>query len=178
MARDDTRDRRVPRRPVLRRGLNGSRALVVRTDGGSRRLSPALPVRTGIQAFLVFFEYDDVSDDVTYSTEPLIAVLREGDDISDVLGLSHYNGHTGSTDTTMLPLQGPDAPYSVWPDIDVVHVVSSGGISNAGDDTGLDPVARGIFVDLAGAEIFAQRHNDPTVVVRTVPVGVLLQPSV
>lgn len=138
------------------------------------RLAPSPGPKAGTLILLVYFTYDDIPDNYEGCSEPFIAAVRTEQEAESLLSSAMLNGHTGTVDWETHYLQGPDAPYASWPDVDVVHVVSEGGIGNSEGNTGHDPVGLGVFIDLPGAEAFARRHNNPAVVVRTVPVGVLL----
>ena len=137
-------------------------------------MNPSAGPAVGVQARLVYFEYTDSGVDYSGCSEPLIAVLRDSDDATKMLATTFYAGHTGMTDWEVHHLHGVNQPYLQWPDVEEVHLVSSGGIGNAFGNTDLDPTGLAVFADLASAEAFATKHARPSVVVRTVPVGRLL----
>lgn len=72
-----------------------------------------------------------------------------------------------------LPLRGVPDGGAIWPAIHSVHVVSAGGVDNAGVEHNRAPIALAVFTDLPSAEAFAasERATDPTVVVRSVALG-------
>ena len=98
--------------------------------------------------------------------------LRRADGIS----ISELRERGHRLDWNAFAVHGPDEPYATLSDVEVVYLVSAGGIGDRIGNTGLNPVCLAVFADEPSARAYAESTHDPLIDVRTVPLGVLLPP--
>lgn len=103
----------------------------------------------------------------------LLAVARSEAEVRQIVAPLGLDVDNRDVEWEELPLRDASGPVTSLPDIEVVHLVSAGGVDNLGVEHSRAPIGLAAFVDLLSAEAFAkaERQVDPTVVVRTVRLG-------
>lgn len=101
----------------------------------------------------------------------LVCVRRHADDLEEAMDARipgrAYGYH-------VMGVRGPDEPYSILPDVDVVHVVGYGGVDSEFGDTGRDWSVVEIFTDLGMARAAAREHPVRDVTIQTMVLDEML----
>lgn len=69
------------------------------------------------------------------------------------------SGREGRFSWIEMQLQGSDGYHSVWPNPEVVFIVSDGGLGDDPADEDADATVRGVFTDLAAAEEYLREDD-------------------
>lgn len=103
----------------------------------------------------------------------LLAVARSEAEVRRIVAPLGLDVDNRDVEWEELPLLDASGPMASLPDFQVVHLVSASGVDNQGVEHTRAPIRLAAFVDLLSAKAFAdsQCAIDPTVVVRTMPVG-------
>lgn len=123
-----------------------------------------------VRVHVVFFVFGDDA----HGADPIVGVFRNDASIEPFAAAHARTINSDSVYWQEIPLQGPEFPYAVWPDVSKLHLVTEGGIGDANGDTGIDPSALAAFVDRDGAMAFAAAAHNPNVVVRQVDLDTAL----
>ncbi len=129
------------------------------------RLTRTQLLAQSVKANVVFFRFGNEET----GADPIVAVCRDEAAIETFCAVHGRAIQYPGVYWQELPLQGPDMPYRTWPNLETLFLVTEGGIGDVVGDTNIDPVALAVFVDKAGAEVFAKAEGNPNVVVRQVP---------
>lgn len=100
----------------------------------------------------------------------LIGILPETE-TDDFRTLLNEDESSADHAWTTRHLRGPGEPYAVWPSIDVVFAVTSGGIKGEHRDTGRGQFVDAVFTDLAMARSYADVCAERDTYVLEVPLG-------
>lgn len=136
----------------------------------TKRFTHTQLLAQSVTACVAFFRFGDAE----VGADPIVGVFRNE---ADVEHFAMEHGRAISYPDVYwqeIPLEGPQLPYSTWPGVEELYLVTEGGIGDMLGDTGIDPTALAVFVDHAGAVAFAASTDNPNVVVRKVPLNAAL----
>lgn len=122
--------------------------------------------RSGVRVDCVFVRRRGMAGEMR---DVLVGILPHCSprDFSQLLQGNDVQEHSWVT----LHLRGPAAPYTDWPEVDMLFAVTTGGIDPDLGDTGRQQFVDGVFTDRALAQACADACGDGATHVQSVPLS-------